>query len=305
VNAPALPARRNTFRAMGTDVTLVADRLADTGAFERAARSVELVFAVEERRFSRFRADSELAGVNARAGRRTRVSPPFAEVLRLALTAARTTGGRFDPTVLPALRALGYDRDFDEVLAGARAALSPVEPCGRWDLIELDATSVWFPAGVEIDLGGIAKGWTADRAAERAVAEGLPWAIVNAGGDLRLAGDPPPDGVEIAVEDPEWFDGELARVRLDHGALATSSITRRAWGPGLHHVIDPRTGAPARREVLQATVWAPTCAEAEVLATGALLEGPPALERVPAMLVLGDGTVATTIGPPYGTQAVA
>jgi FAD:protein FMN transferase len=280
---------------MGTYVSLVADRRADVRAFERAARSVRLAFASEELRFSRFRADSELARVNARAGRRTEVTRAFAEVTGLALAAARATGGLFDPTVLPTLRAWGYDRDFDEVLAGARAALAPAEPCGRWDEIELDAASILLPVGVQIDLGGIAKGWTVDRAAERAVAEGLPWAIVNAGGDLRLAGRPPADGIEIGVEDPESFNEELARVRLDNGALATSCVTKRAWGPALHHLIDPRTNAPADGDVLQATVWAPTAAEAEVLAKVAVLDGPPSLDRLTAMLVLRDGTVETTM----------
>ena len=64
---------------------------------------------------------------------------------------------------------------------------------------------------------------------------------------------------------------------------------RRAWGPGLHHIIDPLTGAPARTSVLQATVWAPTCAEAEVLATWALLRGTEALDVVPCAIVTDEG----------------
>jgi thiamine biosynthesis lipoprotein len=290
---------------MGTEVSLVADGRTDTGAFDRAARRVERVFASKERRFSRFRGDSELARVNARAGRRTRVSAPFAEVVGLAVAAARTTGGLFDPTVLPTLRALGYDADFDDVIAGARAALSPAVPCGRWGEIELDGRSLRLPADVEIDLGGIAKGWTADRAAERALGDGLRWAIVNAGGDLRLAGETPAGGVEIGVEDPEALGRELARLRLDAGALATSCVTKRAWGPGLHHLIDPRTNTPSGGDVLQATAWAPTCAEAEILAKAALLEGTSALDRMHGLVVLADRTVVGSMAGSERARAAA
>jgi FAD:protein FMN transferase len=295
VETAASPVLSRTFRSMGTDVSLVADRGSHPRTFLRAARVVERTFAEEDRRFSRFRGDSELARVNARAGRPTPVTPQFAEVVSLALDAAVRTGGLFDPTVLPTLRALGYDRDFDELLAGARDALEPPRSCGRWHEVELDADVVRIPEGVALDLGGIAKGWAADRAAERTVAEGLPWAVVNAGGDIRLAGDAP-GGVDVGVEDPEAFGLDLARVRLAHGALATSSITKRAWGPGLHHLIDPRTGAPADGRVLQATAWAPTCADAEVRSKVALLEGGPALDGIPALLVLPDGALVTSFG---------
>ena len=83
----------------------------------------------------------------------------------------------------------------------------------------------------------------------------------------------------------------MATLRLDRGALATSSVAKRSWGPGLHHVIDPRSGAPLRSDTVQATVWAPTCAEAEVLATWALLRGPDAAAQLPCALVVSSGDV--------------
>jgi len=129
------------------------------------------------------------------------------------------------------------------------------------------------PGDVHLDLGGIAKGWTADRAAEAAVTAGVNWVLVNAGGDLRVAGAPP--DLDVDVEDPMDPTSSLVRLRLRAGALATSSVTRRSWGTGLHHLIDPRTGAPARSTLLQATVWAPTCAEAEIRATAAIIGGGP------------------------------
>jgi thiamine biosynthesis lipoprotein len=277
---------RHSFRAMGTGVTLLGSET-HRSAFEEGGRTVEAVFAGEEHRYSRFRGDSELTQVNRAAGWWITVSARFEALVRLALEQAAATDGLFDPTVLDAVIAAGYDRDYDEVLAGARAALHPSRPCGRWREVEVRPGAIRLPAGVGLDLGGIAKGHTADLAADAAVAAGLPWALVNAGGDLRLAGDAPT--IEIGIEDPADPSTAAARIGLAEGALATSSVMARAWGDGLHHVIDPRTGAPSRTAALQATVWAPTCAEAEVRATWALLRGPEAATTIPCAIVTTDG----------------
>lgn len=281
----------HTFRAMGTTVSVLGP--VPDARFPKAVRSIERRFEREEARFSRFRSDSELASVNGRSGAPTRVSTAFASVVGLALSAARATDGRFDPTVHDALVAAGYDRDFDDLLAGARGALHPATPCGRWAEVEVDDRTMTLPAGVHLDLGGIAKGWTADRAADDALATGIAWVVVNAGGDLRVAGTAPM--LEVAVEDPADPEGEVARVRLAAGGLATSSIAKRTWAPGLHHVIDPRTGRPAATTLTQATVWAEDAATAEVRATDALLLGRGAVERYPAILVAGDGDVVISL----------
>ncbi len=277
---------RHAFRAMGTTVTVMTPRRSPSHLY-RAAAIAGSVFEEEEERFSRFRGTSELTRVNRQAGRWVDVSPRFGEIVRLAVGYAKSTGGLFDPTVLDAVIAAGYDRDFDEVIAGARGALHPARPCGRWREVELSEGSIRLPAGVGLDLGGIVKGSTADLAAEAVVASGAPWALVSAGGDLRLCGDAPP--IDVGLEDPADPGTYPARLSLQGGALATSSVTARAWGEGLHHVIDPRTGAPSRTDTLQATVWAPTCAEAEALATWALLTGPDACRTLPCAVATADG----------------
>jgi FAD:protein FMN transferase len=283
--------QRNAFRSMGTDVELVGPA---HERFARAAAVVETTFRCEDERFSRFRAESELSHVNRHAGEPTEISLTFATVVRLALEAAERTHGTFDPTLLDAIVAAGYDRDFYDVLAGARVALRPGRPGGRWREVRLEGSAIRVPRDVGIDLGGIAKGWTSDLAAERAVEAGLPWALVNAGGDLRIAGEAP--GLEIAIEDPEDPAASIGTLRISDGAVATSSVTKRAWGEGLHHVIDPLTGAPSTGEILQATVWAPTCAEAEVVATVAVLEGVHVLDDTPGLVVTGAGEIVTNLG---------
>ena len=289
---------RHTFRAMGTSVTMLAPWMS-VGEHERACRRVEAIFSVEEERFSRFRGTSELTRVNRAAGTWTPVSARFEELARLALSQAERTQGLFDPTVLGAVIAAGYDRDFDEVLAGARVALQPAPACGRWADVEVKEGAIRLPAGIGLDLGGIAKGFTSDIAAEAVVTEGLPWVLVSAGGDLRLFGDAP--AIDVGIEEPLDPQTSSARVALREGALATSSVVARAWGDGLHHVIDPRTGVPSLTDALQATVWAPTCAEAEVLATWALLSGSDAAATYPCAIATVDGRLLMSF--PQGVAA--
>jgi thiamine biosynthesis lipoprotein len=285
--------RRHRFRSMGMDVLLTAPHDADARTFREAAKAVERTFRRVDLRFSRFRDDSELSRVNARAGRWQLVSAPFAEVLRRSLDAARATDGLFDPTVLPAMIAAGYDRDYDELLASPpRAATEPVGPPRRWRDVELDGRMLFLPRGAAFDFGGIAKGWAVDRALECAAP--LPWALVDAGGDMAVAGRAP-GPLAIGVADPHDASLEIARLALDSGALATSSVVGRSWGPGLHHVIDPRTWRPASTRVLQATVWAGSCTEAEILATWALLRGPRALKEAAGILVMPNGDVISSM----------
>ena len=284
---------RASFRAMGTLVQCIAP--ADHPAFQSGVASVHATFEREELRFSRFRGDSELSRVNSTAGSWTTLSPTFAELVGFALTAWERTAGRFDPTLLGSMVAAGYDRDFDDILAGARAELHAGRAARGAGDVRLDGQRLRLPDGVALDLGGVAKGWTVDRAARAAVAAGLPWALIDAGGDLRLEGEAPIGGIEIAVEDPESSDTDVGRISLRDGALATSSVTRRAWGPDRHHLIDPGTGAPSIGPVLQATVWARTCADAEISAKDALLQGEPYLDGGPALLILRDGRIVTNI----------
>jgi thiamine biosynthesis lipoprotein len=284
---------------MGTTVTVLGPG-GSPDAFEAAVGRIERRFAAEDRRFSRFRADSELTAVNEAAGSWTKVSGGFARVADLALEGARRTGGLFDPTVLPALAAWGYDRDFDSIRR--RATVGEVRPprCGRWAEIEVADDRLHLPEGVALDFGGIAKGWTVDRAIEDA---GLPWVLIDAGGDLRLTGLE--GGLDVAVDDPLRPGEEAARVHLEEGALATSSTTCRTWGPGLHHVIDPRTARPLAGEVIQATAWAVDCAHAEVRSTWALMTGPAALDTVPGLLVLTGDRIVTNLPSTTLEEAMA
>lgn len=276
---------RRGFRAMGTEIHVIGPLDED---LDLAAEKVRAIFGSEERRFSRFRADSELSDVNRRAGEPTEVSPAFEQVLGAALEAARATEGLFDPTVLPDLIAAGYDRDFSAV---HRTSLVPSPAPGRiaglWRDVRLAHGCVWMPPGTALDLGGIAKGWTADVAAD---ATDLTWVLVDAGGDMRLRGRPEAP-LPIAIGDP--FDGDrvIAHLELEEGALATSTVTKRSWGPGRHHLIDPRSGLPSNTSVVQATTWATTCMAAEASAKAVVIGGVDRIRLQPTLAMLDDGGI--------------
>lgn len=288
------------FRAMNTEVS--AWLWAEPGPAEVWLPEVEVFFGEVEAELSRFRPDSGLSRLNAAAGQGPQpVSPVLAEVLGFALEAKSATGGIFDPAVLPALQAAGYDRSFEKlpVRPGVRGYGAVPAPS---DAIELDRLrrTVRLPAGVQIDLGGIAKGWTVDRAASLLSAWGA--ALVDAGGDIRATAAPGGEPWPVAIENPLQPSEDLAVFRLAAGAVATSSVLRRSWDAGgrrMHHLIDPRTGRPAESELVSVTVLAPSTVRAEVAAKVALIlghdQGRAFIERegLDALLVSRDGRVKT------------
>ena len=297
VSPDAAPWSR-TFRAMGCQMVLT---LA-AGRHEEAERAfTDGVHLVEEAEqcLSRFRPDSELSRLNDRAGVWTDVSPMLAAVLQLALRSARQTGGLCTPTLLRAIEAAGYDRDFHaltpsaelgSVVRGTRLAapgqvarrrLRPMSPPRArhvtWRAVQVNAQTLRarLPSGVRLDLAGVAKGWTADRLADLLGAIGP--CLVDAGGDLAARGTAPGlNGWPVAIADPHQPDADLALVMLRDAGLATSGTDFRRWSQGgqaRHHLIDPRTGLPARTDLLTASVIAPTTAAADVHAKVALLLG--------------------------------
>jgi FAD:protein FMN transferase len=270
---------------MGTEVAVVAE----AASAERARGEVGRLFERWEQALSRFRPDSELSRLNARAGGPVVVSELLLGALTTALAAARATAGLYDPTLLRALERLGYDRSFEQVPAqlpsgGAAGGLpgggarGPAASGGAWRRVRVDrrTRTVTLPAGVGVDLGGIGKGMAVDAAVERLRAAGVAVAMVNAGGDLRVLGSPPGAGAwPVAIDGPSG----AVTVPLARGALATSGIGRRRWRQGdveRHHLLDPRTGQPAWTGLWSVTVAAATCARAEVAAKTAFILGPRA-----------------------------
>jgi thiamine biosynthesis lipoprotein len=279
------------FRAMGSDVHVLVNGPA--GLLQVARDRVQEL----ERRWSRFRPDSEISRLNALAGSPMAVSVETLGLVGRALEGARVTGGRFDPTVLGDVLRAGYDRTFEELHAGAAGG----SPLGRgWTRVVVDAarSSVTLPAGVGLDPGGIGKGYAADLVVSELRAAGAAGVCVNLGGDLRAEGRAPGGGSWVVGIEHPLRPGPAARVTLAGGAVATSSRVRRAWGPDgdrRHHLIDPATGAPADTGLAAVTVLAARGWQAEVLAKAAFLGG---LDRGRALLTVAgaDGLLVDDHG---------
>ncbi len=298
-----------SFRALGTSAELV---LSGPGQLGRAQTILEYELDRIDRACSRFRDDSELSRLNQAGGRAIKVSELFATAVGSALRAARLTDGAVDPTVGGALRAIGYDRDFDAVRHRTPGPVSGAVVPG-WRVVEIDPTArtVRIPSGVVLDLGATAKALAADRGAQRIHEELGCGVLVSLGGDISTAGAVPEGGwivgiCEDAATDPDCR--EVQKVSLGSGALATSSTELRRWaGPDgeRHHIIDPRLGRSAGVGWRTASVAAATCLDANTASTAAIVRpetAPGWLESrgLPARLVDQRGEVRTIAGWPTG-----
>ncbi len=267
---------------MNTSVTLAVSDHANAATDLEAAR----IFILDcEHRFSRFLPDSEVSQLNQSAGGWREVSPDLIDMLVQSLAFHRETDGLFDPAVLPDLKRVGYDRGMDEIRQFGAGPLGD-SPIVRAALqkIEIDAESGWvrLPPGMEVDLGGIAKGWIIEKSAELLSTSGASCAV-SAGGDILFKGLPAEGGWQVRIEDPWDPAQEVARLEVGPGAIATSSVIKRSWmqaGVRRHHLIDPRTGEPARGDWASVSVLAPEIVTAEVYAKALLIGGQVSLQHL-------------------------
>ena len=304
----------HTWPAIGTVNTVI---VTEPTAIGQAAQIAERYVARLDAAASRFRADSELSRITARARAgvvTVTVSPILGESIDAALHAARLTGGIVDPTVGGAIAAAGYDADLTEVQSRGDAPARPPDAVPRADWRSIDyqprERRLTIPRGSRIDLGATGKAAAADTIAAE-LAELLPGGfLVNLGGDIAMSGTDPDGGWPIAVAD---HHGHVVQVIAGHGqAFATSSTQKRTWthnGRRRHHIVDPRTGEPADVTWAQVTCAGATAVEANAASTAAIVLGPAAPawldERgIPARLDHVSGRVATTPGWPT-LEAVA
>jgi FAD:protein FMN transferase len=266
-----------SFRAMGCEVVVA-------GADDESLRRIGRLFRLRERALSRFSPDSELSRVNASPATSLVVSDVLADALADAIAAARATEGLVDPTVAGALLAAGYDRDLAELSGDAelQPAGGPV-PAGRVSEVMLVGRLLTRPPGLLLDLNGVVKSRAVDDAAALLPDDGF----VSAGGDVAVSSPWPvrlPGGGSVTVRG---------------GGVATSGTVTRRWTRGgrrLHHLIDPRVGAPSGSRWALVTVAAGSCLAADVAAKAAFLldgDGPDWLDvhELPGRFVGDDGVV--------------
>ena len=243
-------------------------------AKEIADAAIEEVRRIE-RKYSRYLGDSLLSGINrvARMGGVISVDPEAAMLIDAAFRAHELSDGLFDISS-GRMRQIWND-DIEAIPNDADiAALLGLVGLGK---ISWQQPQLGFQiAGMELDLGGIAKEYAADRAAEICRLSGSHHGFVNLGGDIAVIGAHP-DGTpwRIGIRDPFGSDGAIATLFIEGGGIATSGDYERYWsvdGRQFGHLIDPRTGWPVEG-LPSVTVAADTCLAAGMISTVAVLKG--------------------------------
>jgi len=252
---------------MGTLWTVSADA-ADSSRAAAALEAALDTVASLERRLSNWSATSELSRLNA-AGAGV-VSAPLYAVLDSGLAAARLTAGAFDPTV-EAFTAAWDLRGEGRVPSATQLAEARTHV--GWQRVSLDrARSFADLGGTRLDLGGIAKGYALDRAADVLRERGIAAASLDAGGQRLLLGGAPAD---VWVAHPGERDRAAVRLRLASGSLSTSAQsehTLQAGGRRIGHVLDPRTGQPLGTRA-SASAFTSSATRADALSTALLVMG--------------------------------
>jgi thiamine biosynthesis lipoprotein len=271
------------FRATGTTWWLSSESASPSllGYAEDLVRSYE-------QRLSRFLPQSAVSYLNCD---RAVDDAVVADVLRVAERVKLATAGAFDVSAGAAVVAAGYDRPFDELRGGSTA----VAVDSRRPEVVVTGSQVRVCGEGVVDLGGIAKGWIVDRAAELLAVAGP--CLVDGGGDIRVCGAP---------EAGEWLlgAGDGLAVGLVDAAIATSSSLKRRWSMGgepAHHIVDPDRGEPATGSVTTAVVLAADTAMADALATALIVDLSRGLRGVvlsgaEALVGREDGTWEMTLG---------
>jgi thiamine biosynthesis lipoprotein len=228
-----------------------------------------------DRDWSRFRDDS-LVGRIAREPGSYRLPADAAPLLAIYEQLYPLTDARLTPLVGASLERLGYDAAYRLTPAGA-----PL-PAPRWaDALALRHTAEGITldtvAPVVLDVGAAGKGYLVDLVGDLLAARGVTETVVDASGDVRVRGE---RSIRVALENPADPTKAVGVVELTNAALCASAINRRAWGAGLHHIIDAVTGRPVDNGVVATWVVADTALVADGLATALFFADPARLAEV-------------------------
>jgi len=267
-----------TTTAMGTVVTAhVVGRSASGADRESSTMRALDWFERVERTCSRFDPESELMRLTQQAGEAVRVSDVLFEIVRFALAVAEESNGAFDPTLGHTLAAAGFDREFR---TGRVVPPRTVDDASDYHVIHIDEDekTVMLDRPVSLDLGGIAKGFAVDLAARELLENGFHNFVIDAGGDLYVAGHNANDEPwSVGIRHPRAENEIIETLRLSDVAICTSGDYERVASTSpagiAHHLVDPRT-RHAASELASVTVIAPGAMTADALSTAVFVLGP-------------------------------
>ena len=289
--------REETIFAMDTVMTLEAYGPEAEDALIRAAQRINEL----DRTLSVVNENSDVWAVNHSTGPVT-VSEDTGALVALGLELWEETGGALNIAMYPVVRAWGFTTGEYRVVPGdERAALLARTDLGQLDY-DPDSRTVTTPAGMELDLGSLGKGYAGDQVLDLFREAGVTSALINLGGNVQaLGGQADGSPWRIGVQDPEDLGAYLAVLEVTDGAVVTSGGYQRYFeeaGETYCHIMDPATGAPADSGLLSATIVGPSGARCDGLSTAAFVlgaEGTADLWRAAGdlefLLVDEDGTI--------------
>lgn len=283
--------------AMGTDFTLYIYAADDAAADREADRVFEIVDQLDAL-LSNYQQQSELSRINRTAGREpVTTDPETFRFLKESLAWSARSDGAFDITVGRLMKAWGFFRSTGHVPSDAE--LEKVRAVTGWRRVVLDAgtrTVRFTSPGVELDPGGIGKGFAVDAAVEALRADGVKAAMLSAGSSTIYCLGAPPDakGWQIRVPNPQRpGDDAISTVTLRDTSLSTANCSEKHFIVGGHqycHIMDPRTLRPVEGR-LQATVIAPSATDSDALSNVMFVLDAAGRKRVMAALPPADAAL--------------
>ena len=294
------PVERSLF-AMNTYMTFTAygeDAQAALQEAEECIQQVEGLWSVTDE-------DSEIYQANHSGGQPVTVSEETAEIISFALEMAQRTGGALDPTIYPVLTAWGFTTDSKQVPSQQQIA-QLLEQVG-YDRIRLNGTELTVPDGMELDLGAVGKGYTADLVTEILRRHGVTSALISLGGNIQAIGSRP-DGSDwhLGIRAP-WESGNLGVLTVSDAAVVTSGGYENYFddeqGNIYWHILDPSTGYPADSGLQSVTIVGREGKMCDALSTALFVMGAQGAEQYwrenggfEMLLVTDSGEILITEG---------
>ena len=294
------PVERSLF-AMNTYMTFTAygeDAQAALQEAEECIQQVEGLWSVTDE-------DSEIYQANHSGGQPVTVSEETAEIISFALEMAQRTGGALDPTIYPVLTAWGFTTDSKQVPSQQQIA-QLLEQVG-YDRIQLNGTELTVPDGMELDLGAVGKGYTADLVTEILRRHGVSSALISLGGNIQAIGSRP-DGSDwrLGIRAP-WESGNLGVLTVSDAAVVTSGGYENYFddeqGNIYWHILDPSTGYPADSGLQSVTIVGREGKMCDALSTALFVMGAQSAEQYwrenggfEMLLVTDSGEILITEG---------
>jgi len=233
-----------------------------------------------ENRYSRFLADSELTIFNQQAGHKTVVSPGFLKLLKTVQQLSKQTDGLYNPFILPALQNSGYIGSWPNPEQSQPNTDYRSRNVMSANSLEIGDKWARIPENSAIDLGGIGKGYLLDALAQSLQGHNLQGYWLSLGGDILCAGhDQDSQPWKVAIQNATNRHDTVENITNSTGevmAIATSGVIKRRGdhnGLAWHHIIDPRTGRPAKTNILTVTAVAKQATIADVFAKCILIAG--------------------------------